>query len=115
MANVATYGIRSAPVLIRALRDYSPLKFFGLLSLLVLMPAVLIGVAVFVHWLRTGQTAPYTSLITVSVGGVLWGVVLATVALLADLIARPRLQVEELLYESRQARTQRAPEHHHAR
>jgi glycosyltransferase involved in cell wall biosynthesis len=103
--SVLGYGLRAGPVLIRAIRDYSPMRFFGLLSLVVTAPAVAIGVLVFIHWLRTGQTIPYTSFITVSVGGVILGFALANVALLADLIARLRLQVEELLYESRRDRT----------
>ena len=104
MRSVMRYALRSGPVLIRAIRDYSPLKFFGLLAAAALIPALLMGAFVSVHWLRTGETAPYTSLITLSVGGVLFSFVLATVALLADLIARLRFQVEELLYESRRVR-----------
>lgn len=104
MRSVLRYGLRSGPVLIRATRDYSPMKFFGLLALAVLVPALAAGVFVSAHWLRTSETAPYTSLITLSVGGVLAGVMLGAVALLADLIARLRFQLEEMLYESRRSR-----------
>jgi len=104
MRSVLRYGMRSGPVLIRATRDYSPMKFFGLLSMAALVPGVLAGLFVTLHWLRTGETAPYTSLITISVGGVLFGLLLGAVALLADLIARLRFQLEEMLYESRRSR-----------
>jgi glycosyltransferase involved in cell wall biosynthesis len=104
MRSIVRYASRSGPVLIRAFRDYSPMKFFGGLSVLAFLLSTAIGTGVFVHWLRTGQTIPYTSFITVSVGGVLLALLLATVALLADLIARLRFQVEELLYESRRKR-----------
>lgn len=104
MRSVLRYGMRSGPVLIRATRDYSPMKFFGLLSMAALVPGILAGLFVTLHWLRTGETAPYTSLITISVGGVLFGLLLGTVALLADLIARLRFQLEEMLYESRRSR-----------
>lgn len=104
MQSVLRYGMRSGPVLIRATRDYSPMKFFGLLSLAALVPGVLAGLFVTMHWLRTSETAPYTSLITISVGGVLLGLLLGVVALLADLIARLRFQLEEMLYESRRSR-----------
>jgi glycosyltransferase involved in cell wall biosynthesis len=109
MRSILRYASRSAPVLIRALRDHSPLKFFGGLSVLAFVFSMAIGSGVFVHWLRTGETVPYTSFITVSVGGVLLALLLATIALLADLIARLRFQVEELLYESRRKRFE-APE-----
>ncbi len=104
VSSAADYGLRAAPVLIGAIRDYSPLKFFGSLALLVFVPAVLIGIGVFVHWWRTGETFPYTSFITVSVGGVLLGVLLGAVAMLADLIARLKFQVEEVLHDSRRTR-----------
>ena len=104
VSSVSHYGLRAAPVLIGAIRDYSPLKFFGSLALLVFVPSFLIGCGVFLHWWRTGETAPYTSFITVSVGGVLLGVLLAAVAMLADLIARLKFQVEEVLHDSRRLR-----------
>jgi glycosyltransferase involved in cell wall biosynthesis len=101
LSNVAYYGLRAGPVLIGAIRDYSPLKFFGSLAILAFVVSVTIGGAVFVHWLRTGETVPYTQFITVSVGGVLLAVLLGAVALLADLIARLKFQVEEILHEAR--------------
>ncbi len=104
MSNVGYYAWRTLPVLIGAIRDYSPLKFFGSLSLVVFIVAMSLGTFVFVHWWRTGETIPYTQFITVSVGGVLLSVLLGAVALLADLIARLKFQVEEILHESRQIR-----------
>jgi glycosyltransferase involved in cell wall biosynthesis len=104
MSSVGYYAWRTLPVLIGALRDYSPMRFFGTVALFVFVIAVSLGTFVFVHWLRTGGTIPYTQFITVSVGGVLLSVLLGAVALLADLIARLKLQVEEILHASRQDR-----------
>lgn len=104
LASVRKYAVRSAPVFIRAVRDYSPFKFFGALSLLSLVVSIALGLGVFIHWLRTSETAPYTSFITVAVGGVLLAVLLGAVALLADLVARLKFQVEELLHDSRRIR-----------
>lgn len=104
MQSVVRYGMRSAPVLIRAIRDYSPMKFFGSFALLAIVVAAALGMFVSVHWLRTGETAPYTSMITLSVGGLLFGFLLGAVALLADLIGRVRFELEEMLYESRRSR-----------
>jgi glycosyltransferase involved in cell wall biosynthesis len=104
LASVSSYALRSGPVLLYAIRDYSPLKFFGSLSLFIFIVSVGTGGAVFVHWLRTGETIPYTSFIPVSVGGVLLAVLLGAVALLADLIARLKFQVEEILHDSRRSR-----------
>ena len=104
MRSVVRYGMRSLPVLIRAIRDYSPMKFFGVLALLAVVPSFCAGAFVSAHWLATGETAPYTSLITLSVGGMLFGFLLGAVALLADLIGRVRFELEEMLYESRRSR-----------
>jgi glycosyltransferase involved in cell wall biosynthesis len=104
MSSVGYYAWRTLPVLIGALRDYSPMRFFGSVALLVFIIAMGLGTFVFAHWLRTGGTIPYTQFITVSVGGVLLSVLLGAVALLADLIARLKLQVEEILHASRQDR-----------
>jgi hypothetical protein len=76
----AAADLRAAPVLIAAIRDYSPLKFFGSLALLMFVPSWLIGC------------------------GVLLGVLLAAVAILADLIPRLKFQVEEVLHDSRRLR-----------
>ena len=104
MQSVVRYGMRSAPVLLRAIRDHSPIKFFGVLSFLIAIPSVAAGAYVSAHWVRTGGTAPYTSLITLSVGGLLLAFMLGVVALLADLIGRMRFQLEELVYQSRRER-----------
>ena len=109
MSSVWRYAVRSGPVLIRAIRDYSPMKFFGVLALLAIVPSLMAATFVSVHWLRTGETAPYTSLITLSVGGLLCGFLLGAVALLADLLGRVRFEVGEMLYESRRSRLDTPP------
>lgn len=114
MSSVLKYAVHSAPVLTRAIRDYSPMKFFGFVSFVTFVLSFLIGVSVFIHWLQTGQTVPYTQFITVSVGGVLLSFLLGMIALMADLIGRLRYQVEELLYESRKLRAEHKPGSHRA-
>jgi glycosyltransferase involved in cell wall biosynthesis len=109
MSSVWRYGIRSGPVLIRAIRDYSPMKFFGAFAAIAILVSLAFGIFVSVHWLRTGETAPYTSMITLSVGGLLFGFMLGAVALLADLIGRVRFELEEMLYESRRSRLDTPP------
>jgi glycosyltransferase involved in cell wall biosynthesis len=107
MASIFRYALRSGPVLLRAIRDHNPMKFFGLLSLITLLPSCMAGVFITVHWWRTNGTAPYTSLVTLTVGGILLSLLLGVVALLADLIGRVRLQLERLVYDSRVAQFER--------
>jgi glycosyltransferase involved in cell wall biosynthesis len=81
LSSITYYALRAAPVLVAAIRDHSPLKFFGFLASLAFTVSASIGGGVFIHWWRTGETVPYTSFIVVSVGGVLLAVLLGAVAL----------------------------------
>jgi len=101
LSSVPYYSLRAAPIFLGAIRDYSPLMFFGSLALLVFGGSVLLGGSVLVHSWRTGGATP-TALIIVSVGGVLLSALLAVGALLADHIARLKFQVEEALHAARQ-------------
>jgi glycosyltransferase involved in cell wall biosynthesis len=112
-SNLWKYATSSLPIILRAMRDIQPLKFFGgiaaILGLLGALTGGLVsvwyligdyekinGVRVLVH-----KTSPFTSLITVS--GVLFTLsfLLFALALLADMLGRHRRITEELLYLAR--------------
>jgi len=100
-SNLWRYGFRTLTIILRALRDWRPLLFFGSIALtfLVLGLAQLSFVACW--WLATSQTSPWTSLITLGgIGGVM-GIGFAVLALIADQIGRGRKIQEELLYHER--------------
>ena len=103
LSSITYYSLRAAPILIGAIRDYSPLMFFGSLALAAFIPSVLIGGGAFFLWWRSGGSAPHTSLIIISVGGVLLAVLLGMVALLADHLARLKFQVEQALHAGRRS------------
>lgn len=96
--NPFNYGLRALKIIIQAERDYHPLRFFSLLSLLFHIPGlILMGVAG-VNWMLTGMTSPYTSLIFM--GGILIivGIIFIILALIADMNGRQRILQEEILY-----------------
>jgi len=66
-----------------------------------LSAGVFLGGWVLVHWLRTGETAPYTSFLTGSALSVTLGIMLYVLALLADMVARQRAVQERVLFELR--------------
>ena len=111
LSSIPYYSLRAAPIFLGAIRDYSPLMFFGSLALLVFGGSVLLAGGAFVHSWRTGGAMP-TSLIIVSVGGVLLSALLGVGALLADHIAKLKFQVEEALHAARQAGSDGARERH---
>lgn len=99
--NIFVYGIRWLAIFFRTLRDSSPFQVFGVLATLTSGAGFLMGIFLFIHWLQTGQTYPYRSLVTVSAVFILLGTFLMTIALLADMLRRQRILIEELLYHAR--------------
>lgn len=100
-AGALHYALRSAAILFRSFRDTSPLRIFGSVAVAVGGLGVAAGLFVFTHWLQTGQTFPYRSLVTLSAVLLLLGAFFATIALLADMLKRQRSILEEILYFER--------------
>jgi len=96
-----SYGVKALLIIIRSLRDYHPLKFFGGIGLIVFLLGFVPGLALFVRWLNTGQTSPYTSFIPVSGALMIIGFLLIVLALIADMLERQRKIQEEILYLAR--------------
>ena len=97
------YATNTGPIMLRAMRDIRPLKFFGVIAAVLAAFAVAAFAAVTVNylWLNPGKTQPLTSLISIGGGLMTLAVVVAVLALLADMMARHRRITEELLYLAR--------------
>ncbi|MFA5134780.1 MAG: glycosyltransferase family 2 protein [Patescibacteria group bacterium] len=96
--NVIRYGIRSLIIMLRAMRDFKPLKFFGIIGLALIGIGFVVELFVFIHWAATGNTAPFQSLIIVGGVFVILGFLLIILALIADMMGRIRRIEEENLY-----------------
>ncbi len=99
--SITKYIAHTVPIIFRTLRDLRPLLFFGSIALSVLFIGLVLGGFVFWHWLQTGQTTPYRSVLIGSAVCILLGFLLAVLALIADMMKRQRSLLEELLYLSR--------------
>ena len=99
--NLVLFSGKCLSTLLRTMRDFRPLLFFGGLGALFFSVGVFLGGWVIVHWMRTGETQPYTSFLTGSSVGLLMGIVLLVLALVADSLSRTRRILEELLYFSK--------------
>ena len=100
--SVWKYAVNSLPIIVRAMRDIQPLKFFGgIAMLLFLLGAATEGFVGGWYLFHSHKTSPFTSLIPI--GGVLvtLGFLLGVLALLADMLGRHRRISEELLYLAR--------------
>jgi glycosyltransferase involved in cell wall biosynthesis len=101
-SSVFKYATNSLPIIVRAMRDIQPLKFFGGIALLLfLLGAGTLGFVSVWYLVHSHKTSPFTSLIPI--GGVLvtLGFLMGALALLADMLGRHRRITEELLYLAR--------------
>ncbi|MEQ8821889.1 MAG: glycosyltransferase family 2 protein [Sumerlaeia bacterium] len=101
--NLWNYALQTSTILLRSLRDYRPLFFFGVLSAAFMILALAQLGVVTIHWLGTGKTTPFTSLIVTGSTTFLSSILLLAVALLADMQGRSRRIQEQLLYLAKRA------------
>ncbi|HEX2971407.1 MAG TPA: glycosyltransferase family 2 protein [Tepidisphaeraceae bacterium] len=99
--SIFKYATSSFPIILRAMRDIQPLKFFGGIALLLGIIGLLTGGFVSGWYLWHRRTTPFTSLITISGATVTLSFLLGVLALLADMMGRHRRITEELLYLTR--------------
>jgi glycosyltransferase involved in cell wall biosynthesis len=116
-SSIWKYATNSLPIILRAMRDIQPLKFFGGIGAMFFIPGLIAGLVVTTrytvghvrteiadgvkHTVRVHLTSPFTSLIPLSGALVTLGLILFVLALLADMLGRHRRISEELLYLTR--------------
>lgn len=95
------YATKSATIMFRAARDYKPFFFIGYPGVVVFILGCISGLFILVHYIQTGQTAPFRSLVTISGVLLIIGFLLLFISLVADMIHRNRVLIEEQLYLTR--------------
>ena len=100
-SSIWKYAVNSLPIILRAMRDIQPLKFFGGIGMLLLIPGLLMASFVTGWYVYRQKTSPFTSLITISGVLVTVAFLMGVLALLADMLGRHRRISEELLYLAR--------------
>ncbi len=96
--NLIKYGNSALKIIIRGSRDHQPLKFFGILSLIIFFIGFAFGVFLIIVKIKTGMLSPFKSFGFIS--GFLIGIsfLMFIVALLADMLGRVKDLEEEILY-----------------
>jgi glycosyltransferase involved in cell wall biosynthesis len=102
--NIGVYFYRTVNIILRAYRDYRPLRFFTGLGLLPFIVGSACGIFTLVHYIRTGNITPYKfigllGLYLVSLAFILW-----IIGILADMFVRIRLYQEQILYHEKKRR-----------
>ena len=96
--NLWKYGWHSLMIMLRAFRDYRPMRVFGGISLLFLVLALLCGGFVLCHYIRTGAFSPYIFVAFIAGGFGFIALICYITALLAGMIDRLRVLQDEQLF-----------------
>ncbi|MFA7628067.1 MAG: glycosyltransferase family 2 protein [Candidatus Dojkabacteria bacterium] len=88
----------SAVNILRAFRDFAPIKFFGLMAMVPFILGVFSLVFLGGHWLRTGDFSPYKFVGFAGVYLVSFGLLIALFAVLSDMLGRMLNNQEKILY-----------------
>lgn len=103
-SNLFEYAVRSSRIIFRSFSDYRPMRLFGAISAVLFVLAALLIVFLGVHYARTGAFSPHKW------AGFTAGYLLATsfmtlvTGLIADMLARVRLNQERMLYQMKKNR-----------
>jgi len=100
-SNLWRYALFTSGIIFRTYRDYYPMRFFGVLSLAILVPALLLELFFAGHYLVTGAFSPHKWAGFVGAGLAVLGLVIFMMGMLADQLNRHRIYLEELLYRAR--------------
>ena len=96
--SIPKYVFQALTIIIRSIRDYKPLAFFGVIGVFVFSFGFLIDLVLFIRWLITGSVTPYTTGVVIGIAFMIFGILLIVLGLIADMLDRQRRIEEDLLY-----------------
>ena len=96
--SIPKYIFQALTIIIRSIRDYKPLAFFGVIGVFVFSFGFLIDLVLFIRWLITGSVTPYTTGVVIGIAFMIFGILLIVLGLIADMLDRQRRIEEDLLY-----------------
>ncbi len=92
------YAFKAFNIIGRTVKDYHPLKFFGITGLIVFLIGLGLDIWVFIHFLQTGSFSPYKMFGFMGAFLNSTGIMIIFIGILADLIDRVRITEEKILY-----------------
>ncbi len=111
--NVFSYGFKVSLIILRSMRDYEPLKFFGLGGITLLSIGSLSSIVLFLRWLLIQRIDPYLIVVYANIFLIIIGVLLVILGLLADMLDRNRQLQEEVLYRLKKERFEKDMQQSH--
>jgi glycosyltransferase involved in cell wall biosynthesis len=103
-SNIINYAFRTLKIILRTLRDYKPMIFFGSMGGVSMGIGLIFEIFMFTHYFLSGSFSPYKSYGFIGLGFLIFGLLLVTVGLLADMFNRVRINQERIIYELKRSR-----------
>lgn len=99
--NVFQYAFNALRIILKGFRDYYPLKFFGVLALIFLIPGLLFSCLFFYQFIISGKFTGY--LFSGFLGGffIFISLIIFLVGVVADMLDRIRVNQERILYNNK--------------
>jgi len=102
--SIINYTFRTLKIILRTLRDYKPMLFFGGMGGVSIFVGLIFEIYLFTHYFLTDSFSPYKSFGFIGLGFLIWGLLLLIVGLLADMFNRVRKNQERIIYEMKKER-----------
>ncbi len=99
--SVWRYGWRTAQIAFRSYRDYKPMRFFGGLAGVLMLPSSGLGFFLLHHYLTTGSFSPHKWAGFTALGLTLVALMVLQLGMTGAMLARHRVYLEEILYRQR--------------
>lgn len=96
--SILGYGFRSGKIILRTIKDYRPLKFFGLCGAFLFLLASALNIFVIQHFFKTGTFSPYKIFGFMGAFLTAVSIMIVFIGILADLLDKIRLNQEKMLY-----------------
>ncbi len=97
--SIINYTFRTSKIILKTLRDYKPMLFFGGMGLVNMLIGLVFEIFMFTHYFLTGKFTPYKAFGFIGLGFIIFGLLLVIVGLLADMFNRVRINQERIIYE----------------
>ncbi|GAB5497398.1 MAG: hypothetical protein Phyf2KO_24780 [Phycisphaerales bacterium] len=106
-SSISRYAINTSKIIWSSYRDFKPWRFFGWIAAIVLVPAVLIGIFLVIHYFQREPHSlkPYQWMAPIAVGLAVLSVLLFYAGMFGDMLVRHRIYLEELLVHARDGAT----------